>query len=288
MLHSMTSFARRESNGALGSLAWELRAVNHRYLELFVRLPEPLRILEPAVRERIARRLGRGKLDCTLRFKPAAEVCASAKVNQRVAQQVIDAGQQVGAMMGLSGAITAMDVLRWPGVMQEEEVDLSPVQTEALDLLEDTLDRMLEVRRREGMSLETIVRQRCGAMKKLVVEARQLMPQVLENLRSRIRSRLEEVVADFDENRVEQEMVLLCQRLDIDEEMDRLATHLDEVERVLGQDEPVGRRLDFLMQELNREANTLGSKSNDVEITRIGVAMKVLIEQMREQVQNIE
>jgi uncharacterized protein (TIGR00255 family) len=284
----MTSFARAEHHGDLGALAWEVRSVNHRYLEAFVRLPEELRALEPLVRERLAKRLGRGKLDCTLRFKPSAEVQACVRVNHRIAQQVIDAGAEIATLLGPCGALDPMEVLRWPGVMEEEEVDFTPVRDEALELLEKAIDSLIKTRRREGTRMSEIIRKRCTAMNEQVEDARRLMPQVLEAVRLRIRTRLNEVVEELDETRVEQEMALLAQRLDVDEEMDRLATHLEEVARVLDREEPVGRRLDFLMQELNREANTLSSKSSDVEVTRIAVEMKVLIEQMREQVQNIE
>ncbi len=288
MICSMTSFARGEHRGDLGSLVWELRSVNHRYLEAFVRLPEELRALEPRVRERLATRLGRGKLDCTLRFRPSADVQASVKVNRRMAQQIIDAGAEIATLLGPCGALDPMEVLRFPDVMEEEEVDLTPVQSEALELLDSTIESLISARRREGARMAEIIRKRCATMSERVEEARRLMPRVIEAVRLRIRTRLQEVVDELDETRVEQEMALLAQRLDVDEEMDRLSSHLEEVERVLSRDEPVGRRLDFLMQELNREANTLSSKSSDVEVTRIAVEMKVLIEQMREQVQNIE
>ncbi len=288
MICSMTSFARAERRNDLGALAWELRSVNHRYLEAFVRLPEELRALEPVVRERLAKRLGRGKLDCTLRFKPSPDVQATVRVNRRIAQQVIDAGGEIASLLGPCGALDPMAVLQWPGVMEEEDIDFTPVQAEALELLDQALDSLVNTRRREGARMAEIIRKRCATMNERVEEARRLMPQVLEAVRLRIRTRLSEVLEELDENRIEQEMALLAQRLDVDEEMDRLATHLDEVQRVLDREEPVGRRLDFLMQELNREANTLSSKSSDVEVTRIAVEMKVLIEQMREQVQNIE
>jgi len=288
MICSMTSFARAEHHGDLGALAWEVRSVNHRYLEAFVRLPEELRALEPLVRERLTKRLGRGKLDCTLRFKPSPEVQACVRVNHRIAQQVIDAGAEIATLLGPCGALDPMEILRWPGVMEEEEVDFTAVRDEALELLDKAIDSLIKTRRREGARMSEIIRKRCAAMNERVEDARRLMPQVMEAVRLRIRTRLNEVVEELDETRVEQEMALLAQRLDVDEEMDRLATHLEEVARVLDREEPVGRRLDFLMQELNREANTLSSKSSDVEVTRIAVEMKVLIEQMREQVQNIE
>ncbi|WP_245621697.1 YicC/YloC family endoribonuclease [Sedimenticola selenatireducens] len=284
----MTSFSRRESRDELGELVCELRSVNHRYLELFVRLPEELRALEPLVRERVAARLGRGKVDCLFRFVPSKSATAGVAVNERFAQQIIDAAGEVGLLLHESVPPRAIDILRWPGVLETEELDLTPVHKRAAALLDETLDGLVESRHREGGRLAELIIQRCGAMREEVAKVKQLMPQLLVSLRDRLRARLAELTAELDEGRIEQEMVLLTQRLDVDEEMDRLQTHLDEVEAVLARDEPVGRRLDFLMQELNREANTLGSKSNDVEMTRVSVELKVLIEQMREQIQNIE
>lgn len=288
MISSMTSFSRRESRDELGELVCELRSVNHRYLELFVRLPEELRALEPLVRERIAARLGRGKVDCLFRFVPSKNATAGVVVNERFAQQIINAAGEVGLLLHESVPPRAIDILRWPGVLETEELDLTPVHKRAAALLDETLDGLVESRQREGGRLAELIIQRCGAMREEVAKVKQLMPQLLVSLRDRLRARLAELTTELDEGRIEQEMVLLTQRLDVDEEMDRLQTHLDEVEAVLARDEPVGRRLDFLMQELNREANTLGSKSNDVEMTRVSVELKVLIEQMREQIQNIE
>ena len=288
MTCSMTAFARVRDKDENGELIWEIRSVNHRFLEMSIRLPEELRALDPIVRERVTKRLGRGKLDCTLRFNPAAGAGGAVKVNARLARQIISAAEDVGQMLRDSSALRAMDILRWPGVLEQEEQDLAPVQQRAGALLDRALDQLIEARRREGAHLAGLVVQRCRAMREEVDKVKRLMPQILQAVRDRLRARLNEVSAELDEARLEQEMALLAQRLDVDEEMDRLSAHLDEVERVLQQDEPVGRRLDFLMQELNREANTLSSKSNDVESTRSGVELKVLIEQMREQVQNIE
>ncbi|MES9947309.1 MAG: YicC/YloC family endoribonuclease [Candidatus Thiodiazotropha sp.] len=284
----MTAFAREEHRGDLGILSWEIRSVNHRYLEMFLRLPEELRVLEPLVRERMNARLGRGKLDISLKFKPGSAAEAGLSVNQRLVLQLVDAEHQVSDLTGLSQSIRSADLLRWPGVLEEKEQDFTPVKKQAMALLETTIDSLIDNRLREGERLGKIVQQRCFGLKAQVERVRDLMPEVLEGVRSRISDRLTEVMEELDEARLEQEMVILAQRLDVDEEMDRLETHLEEVERVLGADEPIGRRLDFLMQELNREANTLTSKSSSVDVTRAAVEMKVLIEQMREQIQNIE
>jgi uncharacterized protein (TIGR00255 family) len=288
MISSMTAYAREENRSDLGILSWEIRSVNHRYLEIFLRIPEEVRALEPMVREQINARLGRGKLDVSLKFKPGGLAESAFSVNPRMVQQLLDAERQIAGLSGLKASVRSADLLRWPGVLEENEQDLTPVKQQAMSLLETTIDSLIDNRLREGERLGEIIRQRCHSLKRQVGQVRELMPEVLEGVRNRISDRLSEVMDDMDETRVEQEMVILAQRLDVDEEMDRLETHLEEVERVLQVDEPIGRRLDFLMQELNREANTLTSKSTDVEVTRAAVEMKVLIEQMREQIQNIE
>jgi uncharacterized protein (TIGR00255 family) len=288
MISSMTAFAREEYRGELGQLSWEIRSVNHRYLEIFLRLPEELRVLETSVRERLNGRLSRGKLDVSLKYKPASAAEAGLQINQRMVDQLMEAEEELAEVLGVESSLRPLDLLRWPGVLEEQEQDYTPVKQQAMALLETAIDSLIDSRLREGERLAEIVKLRCDAMLAQVDRVRGLMPDVLENMRNRIRDRLSEVMEELDESRLEQEMALLAQRLDVDEEMDRLETHLVEVERVLETDEPVGRRLDFLMQELNREANTLSSKSNDVEVTRAGVEMKVLIEQMREQIQNIE
>ncbi|MEW8222256.1 MAG: YicC/YloC family endoribonuclease [Candidatus Thiodiazotropha taylori] len=288
MISSMTAFAREEYRGELGNMSWEIRSVNHRYLEAFLRLPEELRALEPSIRERLNNRLGRGKLDVSLKYKAGGGGDANLCINQRLVEQLIDADQQLADMVELDPSMRSGDLLRWPGVLEEEERDYTPVKAQAMQLLETALDSLIDNRLREGQRLGEIIALRCDALASEVGRVRGLMPDVLEAVRSRIKDRLNEVMEELDEARVEQEMVLLAQRLDVDEELDRLETHIEEVRRVLGSDEPIGRRLDFLMQELNREANTLTSKSNSVEVTRSAVEMKVLIEQMREQVQNLE
>ncbi len=288
MTSSMTAFARIQDLGPEGELIWEIRSVNHRYLESMIRLPEELRAVEPLVRERLTSRLGRGKVDCTLRYKPASNDVGEFKVNERVARQVIDAVAQVGRMLHDSTSLTAMEVLRWPGVAEQKERDMSPLQQRATAALDQAIDALIETRCREGERLAELIITRCASLREEVERVRGLMPRILESIRQRLRTKLSEVTEELDESRIEQEMALLAQRLDVDEEMERLRSHIDEVEAVLERNGPVGRRLDFLMQELNREANTLTSKSTDVETTRAGVEMKVLIEQMREQVQNIE
>ncbi len=288
MIKSMTAFARETRTGDLGELAWELRSVNHRFLEPHLRLPEELRALEPAVRDRLTARLQRGKVDCTLRYCPALGMSGSLRVNRPFVEQLLAAGQEIADLIGRSAEPTGFELLRWPGVIQEQERDLDQVTNAALTLLDEALTTLLATREREGARLGLLLRERCDRLQESVVRVRARMPEVLAGVRKRLADRLAEIRAELDPGRLEQELALLAARLDVEEEMDRLEAHVAEVRDVLGRDEPVGRRLDFLMQELNREANTLGSKSADVAVTREAVEMKVLIEQMREQIQNLE
>jgi len=284
----MTAFAREARAGDEGELTWELRSVNHRFLEPYLRLPEELRSLEPAVRERLAASLARGTLDCTLRYSPAPGASGALRINRRYLDQLLAAGAEVGAVVGIAADPAPFELLRWPGVLEEERTDMDSVGRHALSLLDSVLRSLIAARSREGERLAALIRERCERLAACVEDVRERMPLVMAEVRQRILDRLDEVRAELDPNRLEQELALLAQRLDIDEEMDRMTAHIQEVESLLDGREPVGRRLDFLMQEMNREANTLGSKSADVQVTRLAVEMKVLIEQMREQVQNIE
>ncbi|NBC13939.1 MAG: YicC family protein [Gammaproteobacteria bacterium] len=288
MTRSMTAFARASSSTEVGELTWELRSVNHRFLEPHLRLPEELRALETPVRERLAARLARGKVDCTLRFVPGGESAGGLKVNRRLLEQVLAAADEIATRIGEPATPHVLDLLRWPGLLEEPQQDTDAVSAAALTLLEQTMDSLVANREREGARLQALLLERCDKLGGLVQGVRARMPQVLEGVRTRIRERLSEVAAELDPTRLEQEIALVAQRLDVDEEMDRLGVHLDEVRKALEGDTPVGRRLDFLMQELNREANTLSSKSADADTTHAAVEMKVLIEQMREQVQNLE
>jgi uncharacterized protein (TIGR00255 family) len=288
MIRSMTAFARQEADSALGVLSWEIRSVNHRYLEAAIRLPDELRAAEPAVRERLNARLGRGKVECACRYRPAAGVLAPVTVDTERLTRVLDACREVAGNLEQSVPLNPIELLRWPGVVREVEPDTRPLQEAALALLEATLDELVATREREGGKIRDLLLQRCSAMEVLVEEARRRLPAIRDATREKLLARLAELAAPADPGRLEQELVFLAQKMDVDEEMDRLGGHVEEVRRALGRDEPVGRRLDFLMQELNREANTLGSKSAAAETTRISVELKVLIEQMREQVQNVE
>ena len=288
MIRSMTAFARQEADTDLGSLSWELRSLNHRYLELGLRLPEELRAMESAVRERVNARLGRGKVECSCRFRPATATAIPVDINDNNLSRLLAACEAVNQRLPEALPSSPLDVLRWPGVVREETVDTGPLQQQALALLDKALDELLLSREREGGQIKTLLQQRCDDMSALVVQARTCLPEIRTGLREKLHARLADLDVDVDPGRFEQELVMQLQKIDVDEEMDRLESHIGEVRRVLDRKEPVGRRLDFLMQELNREANTLGSKSVVAETTNISVELKVLIEQMREQVQNVE
>ena len=287
MTRSMTAFARQEAQHDWGSLVWEVRSVNHRYLEPHLRLPESLRELEGSLRETLRKKLSRGKVECTLRFVPEAQT-QTLTVNADFARELLDAAQQVEGLMQVSKPIDTMDLLRWPGVLQDTKLDMDAVKKAALELFHKALDELIDSRGREGVELASLIDQRLDTISEIVVEVRGKLPGILQAQRDNLKVRLEELKSDLDEGRLEQEMVILAQKADVDEEMDRLNTHVQEVKRVLKSKGPIGRRLDFLMQELNREANTLSSKSIVSDTTQSAVELKVLIEQMREQIQNIE
>ncbi|MCV6589599.1 MAG: YicC family protein [Marinobacterium sp.] len=288
MTRSMTAFTRQEAQHSWGSLAWEIRSVNHRYLEPHLRLPDSFRELEIPLREKLRKKLSRGKVECTLRFVPEAQA-QTLTVNETFAQDLIRAADQIRRLLPDSGQpLDALEVMRWPGVLQDGELDMAVIKAVALETLDLALDDLLAGREREGKELAVLINQRLDSISTIVSQVRELLPQILQNQRDNLRTRLDEFKAELDESRVEQEMVMLAQKADVDEELDRLDTHVQEVRRVLQQKGPIGRRLDFLMQELNREANTLSSKSIVAETTQCAVDLKVLIEQMREQIQNIE
>ena len=289
MISSMTGFARREERGEWGSFAWELRSVNHRYLEVGMRLPEEFRALEAIIREKVSARLGRGKVDVGLRWDKAEASDAGLEINLPLVRQLRDVHRQLGRVLESgSDTLGPMDVLRWPGVIREAERDLEPLQQAALALLDAALNDLAENRRAEGERIAVLLEDRAASVQDIVALVRKRMPVIRENLRERLNARLEEVTAQPDQDRLEQELVYQAQKMDVDEELDRLESHVTELRDALRREEPVGRRLDFLMQEFNREANTLGSKSQDTETTRASVDLKVLIEQMREQIQNVE
>ncbi|MBI5451640.1 MAG: YicC family protein [Gammaproteobacteria bacterium] len=286
MICSMTAFARVELAAASGALTWELRSVNHRYLDVTIKLPDEVRVVETAVRERIAGSIRRGKLDAVLRYAPQAG--NALQIDHQQLDQLIKTVQQVERDLDNPSRVSALDLMHWPGIMQATRIDGELLQQAALQSLGQALSQLVTNRQREGEALQALLLSRCGALDQQVEQVRQRLPQVVEAQRTRLKQRLAEFQAELDPQRLEQEMVYLIQRQDVEEELDRLGAHLAETRRVLAGGEPVGRRLDFLMQELNREVNTLASKSLDPQLTYSAVDMKVLIEQMREQIQNIE
>jgi len=288
MIRSMTAFARCDRSTEWGTLSWEVRSVNHRYLETSLRMPEEIRSIEAKLRERLAKRLGRGKVECNLRFQAGSEEKASLNINAELARQVVDASREIDHLLYNSAAVNAMDILRWPGVLDSGSADWQALREQALSLFDEALDELVSTREREGARLREMILERLEGMGQHVAEVREQIPGIISSQRKKIIERLNELDVKLDESRLEQEAALLVNKMDVDEEMDRLATHIDEVARNLDEDKPVGRRLDFLMQEMNREANTLGSKSIAIDTTRASVDLKVLIEQMREQIQNIE
>jgi uncharacterized protein (TIGR00255 family) len=288
MIKSMTAFARVQQSEKFGTLTWELRSVNSRYLDINCRMPEDFRAQEGRVRECINKRLQRGKIECGLRFMPEQVTEGGIEVNELMVKSLIDACQQINGRLHQPSEINPVDILSWPGVVAEPEQDYKSIFEASEKLLLQALDELIENRLREGERMEKLIRDRCSSMQQIVDKVRQQLPDIQQRYREKLTARLEELKAGVDRERLEQELVFLAQKMDVDEELDRLDAHITELNDVLDRDEAVGRRLDFLMQELNREANTLGSKSADISTTQASVELKVLIEQMREQIQNIE
>jgi uncharacterized protein (TIGR00255 family) len=284
----MTAFAGNETEIGDLTLSCELRTVNHRYCDISLRLPDRLRFVEADLRTAIAAKISRGKVECSLSYKKQAKTGTSFTINTDAVSALLAAANAIEEQMLAPLSFSALDVLAFPGIQQEPDIDKEQLNLGIATLVDQTLAQLLEAREREGTQLKLLIEERCAKMLGFVVAAGKRMPEVLLLIRTKLKDRITELVAEPDFDRLEQELVLLTQKLDITEELDRLETHITEVLRVLKQKDPVGRRLDFLMQELNREANTLGSKSADKEMTQIAIELKVLIEQMREQVQNIE
>ena len=288
MARSMTAFARQELAKDWGTLTLELRSVNHRYLDVSLRLPEDFRNLESKIREKISAKLARGKVDVGLRFLRTETSSGEIIIDKELVQQIANASREIDHILYNPEAVYSLDLLRWPGVIKTPELDSAELTTALFELLDVTLDELLEGREREGEKLAGLIQQRCQSISDVIVEVKKRLPEIMQIWREKLLKRIQDASVEVDENRLEQELVIIAQKTDVDEELDRLATHVTEVERVLKEQKPIGRRLDFLMQELNREANTLGSKSIDTETTKASVDLKVLIEQMREQIQNIE
>ena len=288
----MTAFARVQETCDAGTLTWELRSVNHRYLEPGLKLPEDFKALEPEIRKLITQYLKRGKIDLGLRYKlnQASEV--EVRLNEEILHRLRQVEQEVLSIVHEGKKLSVAEILCWPGVIAESESDLSPLVSLALSSLENALKQLVKSRETEGKALQQMISSRCQQIGDIVQQLRAHRPTMMSAMRDKWETNLNEKLKTWsegaDNSRLEQELVILAQKLDIDEELDRIDTHIKEVGKVLKRKEAVGRRLDFLMQELNREANTLGSKSQDSQTTQWSVDLKVLIEQMREQIQNIE
>ena len=287
MIYSMTAFARLEVKKDWGDAVWEIRSVNQRYLENFFRLPEQFRGLENTLREKLRQGLTRGKIECSLRIETKKQTNAELNLNKELANQVIQSLQWIKAQAG-EGEINLTDVLRYPGVVEAQEQDLDAISQDLLTAFDDLLTDFIAMRGREGEKLNDIIQQRLDAITVEADKVRSQMPAVLQWQRERLLQRFEDAQINLDPQRVEQEMILLAQRVDVAEELDRLQMHVKETTNILKKGGAVGRKLDFMMQELNRESNTLASKSINADITASAVELKVLIEQMREQIQNLE
>ena len=288
MLRSMTAFARIESQHEQGAIQWEIRTVNHRYLDVSLRLPEDLRRLDPKVRERIGALLKRGKVDCNLRVLSNPVQAGGLSIDRDLAARVAQAALTVAELLPQAAPVSPVDILRWPGVVQAPAPDPELIERAVLDGLDQALADLVGMREREGVRIEAMIRDRLDELEVEVSRVRGVLPAIVRGFGERMRTRLAEIDASLDEGRVEQELALIAQRMDVSEELDRLDAHVQEIRAAVERPEPAGRRLDFLMQELNREANTLGSKSAAVTTSRASVDLKVLIEQMREQIQNVE
>lgn len=287
MPHSMTAFARVTHQDDWGTLTWEIRSVNHRYLEAGFRIPETLRDLETALRDNARQQLARGKLECILQLALDSDRQGTA-INTAKARQYIDAAARIAELMPEAAAISPLDILDRPGVLEERSIDSDALKACAHSLFVTAIGQLIANRALEGGKLADFIRQRLAAIRIETAKVRAALPVILDAQRRKLTERVAELQLDLAPERLEQEIVIIAQKADIAEELDRLDAHLGEIERVLDSREPIGRRLDFLMQELNREANTLSSKSIALDTTLSAVELKVLIEQMREQIQNIE
>ena len=288
MVYSMTAFSRQQLEHEWGSLTWEIRSVNHRYLEPSIRLPENFRSLENPIRKQLRDKLYRGKIECLLRFRTVEANQIDWQLNLDLISQLTKANLEINNNIGGDYKLSSLDILKWPGVISDQSIDEEIFNKEAMGLFEKALDDLMVVREREGASLRDAILKRIASIQRIIDSIQAKMPSIILKQKENLLNKLEDIKAEFEPTRLEQEITLLAQKADVDEELDRLNSHLQEAKRVLDSSGQIGRRLDFLMQELNREANTLSSKSIVVETTQSAVELKVLIEQMREQIQNIE
>ncbi len=288
MIHSMTGFAVATKELEQGALNLELRSVNHRYLDIQLRLPEELRLLEPALREVIVNGVGRGKLDCRLSFDPSSNVPQALQLNTNLLKQLAELNLEIKATLPDAGSLSTADILRWPCMLGGDFLSAESLRDTCIALLQSALHELDLTRSREGEKLKALLLERIEKMEQLVAGVTLRLPEIMATYREKLGGRLQEALINLEDERIRQEFALFAAKIDVDEELTRLSTHLVETKRTLDRGGAVGKRLDFLMQELNREANTLGSKSVDAGVSRVAIELKVLIEQMREQIQNIE
>lgn len=288
MIYSMTGYAVVTKKVPSGLLNLELRSVNYRYLDIQFRLPDELRLLEAPMRELLAARLNRGKVECRLSFSQLMDGGEPQHINANLLQKLLELDRTVRAAQPDARGLKVVDILRWPGILSIDSAPVEDLSEPCMQLLHAALDEFAAARAREGEKLKAILLERLGRIRCLIAEVSPHIPALLVAFQEKVRSRLQEAMINHDDDHVRQELSLFTSKIDVDEELSRLQTHVDEVERVLFSGGVIGKRLDFLMQELNREANTIGSKSVDVEVSKISLELKVLIEQMREQVQNLE
>ncbi len=287
MVASMTAFAHKEQTTDIARLSWELKSVNHRYLDIHLKLPDRLRAVEPLIRRKVAAVAKRGRVDLVLSVKPVAKA-EGMEVNPLAFSELVNINDQIQELAPEALSLSVNEILQWPGVLNEPEINYSEVTDDALLLLDEALKSLLQSRKNEGDELCKLIQQRLDGIDGFCQKIIALLPEVLPHFRQKLVDKLADVKQELEPDRLEQEMVVFAQKMDIDEELDRLGVHVNETRRVLALAEPIGRRLDFLMQEFNREANTIASKSYHADITKNAVEIKVLIEQIREQVQNIE
>jgi uncharacterized protein (TIGR00255 family) len=289
MIRSMTGFASSERAFEFGRMTWELRSVNHRYLEIGFRVPEEFRSLEPDIRRVLGDHLSRGKVDATLRFVPSAQSASSSlAINRPLLDRLLELHAEVAEACGQDRSAEALSLMRWPGLVEEQAPDPQPLHAAALELLAEAAAGLRSSRAREGEQMDAAIRERLDVIENSVAQVREWLPEIREGLREKMLTRVADLKQPLEPGRLEQEVAFLAQKIDVDEELDRLDAHVREARLTLERSDPVGRRLDFLMQEFNRESNTLSSKSVDNRTTQVAVELKVAIEQMREQVQNIE
>ena len=284
----MTAYGRVENSEGQNSISCEIRSVNHRYSEISIRLPEELRPLEQKIRDHISGKIKRGKIECNIRIEKHNAYDESLSINQDLLKNIIEAAKRINSDLSTSAPLDSLDLLRWPGVLEKSTLDVEEIGKLLFPLVNEAIDIVIDTRQREGEKIKKMLTDRCTKIKEIISNVKKQIPDILKNYRKKLTQRVQEISDELDNDRLEQELLFLSQKADIEEEIDRLGAHVDEVVRVIDRKEPIGRRLDFLMQEMNRESNTLGSKSNHIYTSNASVELKVVIEQMREQIQNIE